>query len=545
MYLNILLGQAPAWDWVTKAGGTGDDAALSTTSDIDGAIIVAGYFSGSITFGTYSLSSFGVFDFFIAKYDSTGNVLWAKSGGGPLSDQISSITTDPWGNILVTGAFQSPTLTIDTLTLLNSGSWDAFAAKFDPQGNIRWAKQIVGPDHDNSNCVIADSNCIVIGGRFKQNIVIGNDTLINVSSGTNAFDIFLVKYDTLGNAIWSKSIGSPKEDVIKSLAFDYDGNILATGTYGNASITFGTTTLSSSGGNDIFLAKFNRLGDVIWAKKAGGIYSEYANALSVDQNNNPIVSGYFSSPKIYFDTDSLINSGVAGSTTFLAKYNSNGNIVWARKAGNATSNVGYASCTDQDNNILIAGNYQNNPLIFGGDTLDNNGAWDIYLLKFDEFGNELWAKSAGGGDNDETHSNCLAITPNGAVLLAGGFYSDSIFFDSISLINTVINDPISNKKDMFLAVLSPSTLTTGIGILETSIDDYVILFPNPTNGTLNLKSAHPIHEIKIFGSTGQQIMIENVNGQQSYAVTLESNGVFFVQIMTDIQITTKKVVVKK
>jgi len=134
--LNRSFGQSPGWDWITKAGGTGNDEALSVTSDKNGNIIVAGYFSGSITFGTTTLSSSGAYDFFITKYNSIGNVLWAKKGGGSLNDQINSLTTDPWGNIIVTGAFQSSTMTIDTLILSNSGSWDTFVARFDPQGNV-------------------------------------------------------------------------------------------------------------------------------------------------------------------------------------------------------------------------------------------------------------------------------------------------------------------------------------------------------------------------------------------------------------------------
>lgn len=542
-FLNISYGQSPAWDWITKAGGMGEDEALSTTSDNNGDLIVAGYFNGSITFGTTTLISSGASDFFITKYDSTGIVLWAKKGGGALNEQITSITTDPWGNIIVTGAFQSPTVTIGAQTLSNSGSWDAFVAKFDPQGNAQWAKQLIGPDHDNANCVIADSTSIVIGGRFKQNISIGTDTLINVSSGTYAFDLFLAKYDTFGNVVWSKSAGGTNEDVINALSFDLNGNILATGYYMNSSITFGSITLTNAGSNDIFLTKFNSSGDVIWAKKAAGTFDDYAYAITVDQNNNPIISGYFGSSKIYFDADSLVNCGVTGFDVFLAKYDSNGNNVWVKRAGTTSMDTGYAVSTDDNNNVLIAGNYDNLDFIFGGDTLTNKGHWDIFLAKYDEFGNELWAKSAGGNDYDETHSNCLHVTSTGRIILAGGFASDSISFDAISVINANVSIPSSTTRDVFLAVLSPDRTTAGLDPTENS-PNLMVLFPNPTNGVLNVKCSKPILAIKVFNSTGKLVTTKEVNQQLSMTLELESSGIYFVQITTEDQLITDKIIVE-
>ena len=292
------------------------------------------------------------------------------------------------------------------------------------------------------------------------------------------------------------------------------------------------------------MAKYNSSGNVIWAKKAAGTFNDYSYALAVDQNNNSIISGYFGSSKIYFDSDSLVNIGSATFDIFLAKYDSNGNIIWVKRAGNTSMDVGYALSTDLNNNILIAGNYNNLPLFFGADTIENSGLWDVFLAKYDEFGNELWAKGAGGNDYDETHPNCLHISQNGSIILAGGFVSDTIVFDSISLVNANAGIPFSTSRDMFLAVLSPDTFTTGLNLNE-NITDLIVLFPNPTSGIFNLKSSNPIMNLKVFNSTGQLVTSKDIDGQDCLTFSLESSGIYFVQITTNKQIITKKIIVKK
>ena len=124
--------QSPAFLWAQRAGGTDSDYGYSCSTDASGNIFVTGYFySPSITFGTTTLTnaSAGNNDMFIVKYDSNGNVLWAKSAGGTSNDMGKSCSTDANGNVFVTGYFDSPSITFGSTTLTNAGGDDMFIVK--------------------------------------------------------------------------------------------------------------------------------------------------------------------------------------------------------------------------------------------------------------------------------------------------------------------------------------------------------------------------------------------------------------------------------
>ena len=135
------------------------------------------------------------------------------------------------------------------------------------------------------------------------------------------------------------------------------------------------------------------------------------------------------------------------------------------------------------------------------------------------------------------------MTSTGRIILAGGFVSDSISFDAISLINANVGIPFSTTRDIFLAVLSPDRTTAGLDPNENT-PNLMVLFPNPTNGVLNVKCSKPILTIKVFNSTGQLVTTKEVNQQHSLILELESSGIYFVQITTDDQLITEKIIVE-
>ena len=143
--------QSPDWLWAQSAGGTSGDEGRSCATDASGNVIATGLFSSpTITFGTTVLTNAGGNDMFIVKYDPSGNVLWAKSAGGTSGAGGNSCTTDASGNIIATGYFTSPTITFGTtvLTNANAGSSDIFIVKYDSGGNVLWAKSEGGTAFD-------------------------------------------------------------------------------------------------------------------------------------------------------------------------------------------------------------------------------------------------------------------------------------------------------------------------------------------------------------------------------------------------------------
>jgi hypothetical protein len=304
--------------WAISAGGTNWDHGISVSTDASGNILVAGYFASSLlTFGTTTLTpaSVGIFDIFLVKYDAGGNVLWAKSEGGSASDICNSICTDASGNILVTGYFSSSSISFGTTTLTNAGNSDIFIVKYDTGGNVLWAKSEGGSAFDKGNSIFTDvsGNILVTGFFISSSITFGTTTLTN--AGTANF--FIVKYDAGGNVLWAKSGGGSANDESTNVSTDVSGNILVTGVFNSPSITFGTTTLTNAGISDIFLVKYDSVGNILWAKSAGGSTDDYGNSVSTDASGNILVTGYFTSPSITLGATTLTNAG--GLDIFLVK----------------------------------------------------------------------------------------------------------------------------------------------------------------------------------------------------------------------------------
>ena len=137
-----LFAQNEDWFWAKKAGGTSYDNGLSIAIDANENSYVTGYFSGSATFGTTTLTSSSEYysDIFVAKLDNNSNWLWVKQAGGTNWDYGYGIAVDANGNSYVTGYFYN-SATFGTTTLTSSGYADIFVAKLDSSGNWLWAKQ--------------------------------------------------------------------------------------------------------------------------------------------------------------------------------------------------------------------------------------------------------------------------------------------------------------------------------------------------------------------------------------------------------------------
>ncbi len=128
--------QAPVWNWAKAGSGAFADNSSRTVTDNSGNVYVVGSFaSTTITFGAITLTnaSGGIADLFIVKYDPNGNVIWAKSAGGASTDYASAIAIDNNNNVCIAGSFSSASLAFGPISITNntSGSSDIFLAKFD------------------------------------------------------------------------------------------------------------------------------------------------------------------------------------------------------------------------------------------------------------------------------------------------------------------------------------------------------------------------------------------------------------------------------
>ena len=536
-----LFAQNVDWLWAKQAGGTDYDFGHSIAVDANGNNYVTGSFSGSSTFGTTTLTSSGDKDIFVAKIDHNGNWLWANQAGGISYDYGRGIAVDDNGNSYITGEFEE-SATFGTTTLTSSGSYDIFVAKLDSSGNWLWAKQAwgIGEDVGFSIAVDAKGNSYITG-VFMESANFGTTTL--TSSGD--YDIFVAKLDINSNWLWAKQAGGTDDDYGNGIAVDANGNSYVTG-YFSESATFGTTTLTSSGDIDIFVAKLDSSGNWLWANQAGGTNCDYGHGIAVDDNGNSYIIGNFLE-SANFGITTLTSSGYYD--IFVAKLDINGNWLWAKQAGGTSYDFGNSIAVDTNRNVYVTGFFYSSSCSFGTITLINSSSEyiDIFVAKLDINGNWLWAKQAGGTSDDCGYGITVDVN--------GNSYITGIFRGSATFGTTTLTS--SGDFDIFVAKLGEVNSIDLPDII--SFSGIRSIYPNPFNPltTIDYEISMPADvKIEVYNNRGQLVrnFILGYKEQGSYKLTWEgednngclcSTGIYYIRMQAGKEIYIKKAVLLK
>jgi hypothetical protein len=543
---GIANAQSPNWSWAKSSVGSGDDEALGTSCDKRGNVFVAGWFSSSsVSFASNILMNAGNSkDVFIAKYDSLGNVIWAKSAGGNADDEATSVASDTSGNTYVVGYFESPTITFGSTTLTNASvDADIFIVKYDTVGNVLWAKRFGASNTDLAYSVCTDvSGKVYMTGYFMgPSITFGSTTL--TSAGFT--DMYLVKFDSNGNVVLAKRAGgSDSDDVGSSVCIDTSGNIYVTGFFYSSSMSFGSVGIFNTDNTgfsvDMFIVKYDPNGNAIWAKSSsGGMNDEYPQSVVADASGNSYVVGYFYSPSITFGSITLTNADNSGNTVdfFIVKYNSAGNVIWARSAGGGIANdLPGSVAVDPSGNIYTAGGFGSATISFGTFNLNGTGGFAMFLVKYDANGNVLWAKNADGSGGEGASGVTANISGN--VFVTGAFNSPSLSFGSSTLTNAGITSVYIAKLDNDITGLGNSGISTAVKIYPIPSAGIFHLDLNETNfSNINVVVTNLIGEI-IYES-----IIQNSNG--SIDLSDQVNGIYFVNLKTNNESFTQKIILQK
>ncbi|HKQ37974.1 MAG TPA: SBBP repeat-containing protein [Verrucomicrobiae bacterium] len=434
---HVLAQSAPDLLWARRAGGNDSDTGHSIAIDLSGNVYVAGAFYAMNDFGAVKLTSAGLSDIFIAKYDPDGNFLWARRAGGTGYDEARGIAVDASGNAYVTGLFQL-TANFAPTNLVSAGQSDVFLAKYDPAGNLQWARRAGGNDFEESHAIRIDSSTnIYIAGYFDANANFGSSALHN-NSGSS--DIFIAKADPNGNFLWARQAGGNGEDIGDAIALDAAANVYVTG-YFETNAVFETTTLVAAGTTglrDMFLASYTSAGNFRWVRQAGGVGEDAGSAVAADDQGNVYVTGSFTTPATFTSTN-LTGSGV---DMFLAKYSSTGAFAWARRAGGNNAiygDGGEGVALDGARNVYVTG-FFSGTANFGTTNLATTGLDDIFLAKYNPAGTLQWARKLGGTDLDVAYAMAIDAATN--ICLSGSFYATATFgsttFTSFGLDDSIV-----------------------------------------------------------------------------------------------------------
>lgn len=453
--------------WAKSMGNPNNsvDYCKSLAIDNSGNAYITGYFTGNAFFNPSSLNdtltSFGGGDIFIAKYDSNGNYLWAKNMGGTDYDYGNSIILDGFNNIYLAGSFWQTAdfdPSVSTANLSTIGGTDAFLAKYDENGNYLWAKSIGGSSYESASALCIDnSNNIVLAGSFRE--IVDFDPSAGVATYTsNGFDdVFIAKYDANGNYIWAKNLGGTNGDYATNIAMQNSGNFYLTGYFqGVADFDPSLTTnnLSSAGNNDIFIAKYDVNGNHVWASRIGSTSDDASYGIAVDISGNINVTGKFSGTVDFDPSVATANQTSASDDVFIAKYNTNGGYMWAKKIGGTNSEKGNSIVLDNSGNSYIIGNFRGtadfDPSAATANLVTNFWSDNIFFAKYDNLGNYIWAGLAGtyGTTINNGNGYKIAMDNNGDIYVVGNFQG-VVDFDPSAVTYNLVSP--ANYYSIFLA----------------------------------------------------------------------------------------------
>ena len=453
--------------WARALGGDKYETAFDLAVDEAGNVYTTGFFKGTADFnpgpGEFNLTSAGdagvYLDIFVSKLDNAGNFVWAKSMGSPNDDLAWGIAVDGAGNVYITGRFKG-TADFDPgpgeFNLTSAGGTDAFdifVVKLDSEGKLVWAKSVGGPNDDRGFDIALDGvGNVHITGLFEGTVDFDPGLgEFNLTSAGDA-DIFVSKLNNAGDFVWTKSVGGTEFDEGLRIAVDGAGSVYTTGRF-QATTDFdpgpGEFILTSAGDADIFVSKLDNAGNFGWAWSTGSIGMDEGLGIAVDGTDNVFVTALL--------RDAVDNASDAD--IFVSKFNSEGNLTWARWMGSSGFDKGFGLALDGSGDVYITGPFHGTVDFDPGPgefNLTSAGEADVFVSKLDKAGNLVWVKSMGGTQFEEGIG--IAVDGIGNVYTSGRFQG-TVDFDpgpgTFNLVSAGFDDIFVSK----LAGPKPATLT--------------------------------------------------------------------------------------
>ncbi len=491
---------------------------------------------------------------YIIKYNSNGNLIWAKSYGGDSITFVFSCTIDNNNNIYILGYYKGTTDFDPGVGSypLTSDSTHLYLQKLDSAGNFLWAKDWKVRTFSRYCKVITDN----IGQVYITSDFIGTvdsdpgpgvNTILPPSNFT-WLRTMMVKLDSAGNHISSRALAT----VLTDIKIDQNGDLVTTGWFfGNIDFDTDTTVYNLAansnplgGSNSVFIAKYSPNWDLLWAKQLQGkpFCFEYWYSALIDQQNNIYILGG-SRDTVDFDPGPNTAYSVipGGFNSFVGKYDEFGNYQWVKQYGSGQSTFGgyaYGGLMDNNNNLVVTGQFNGNTDFNPGPgvyAINSFGNTDIYILSLDVSGNFRWVKTMGGIADE---SGIALAKDNTGNIYNTGTYMETTLFDSLT--NTSLTLP-PIEVDTYTQKFS--LLTAGITSIgpERQFNTY----PNPTDSKLffDLPAAET-YLIELYNLQGECVLYYQLtSGSHFIAMDKYAAGIYFIKITgTDGQPSFQKII---
>ena len=409
-----------------KLGSTAHTYGSGIAVDPQRNTYASGWFTGTLALPGTNLVSRGGEDVFIAKFDPQGNLLWAKQAGGTNDDRALAVAVDSQGNSFLAGTFRSPAQFEDTVASGPYYMTAVFTAKYDPSGHLLWVRHAGSAGYTLLTSLATDTT--------GQPCIAGSVS-VPTTFGTNVLDrgLFAAKYTTQGDVLWATRIGADYWDQTAGIAVDTTGQHYVAGSF-NGTKTFGTTALTSQGDFDIFVAKLDSSGNLVWVSQAGGTNYQAATGIALDTSANFHITGTLYPGTATFGDTTLTNAGI-----FIAKGDTAGNFLWARGAGGSTLTTSHGIAVDGNGNCYIAGTYDSHAttgVYFGDIMLSGAGA---FLAQYDTSGAFRWVTPA--PCTNTATAKAVATSPLSTAHVVG-YFRGSLSLGPLVLTNASIGNAL-------------------------------------------------------------------------------------------------------
>ena len=494
-------------------GRAGSETGTCVQSTLDGNYITSAF---TTTQGS------GYEDVYLLKTDTAGKLLWSKTYGGSLSDKAYFVSTCTDSGFIITGATSS----------FGAGNYDLYLIRTDSLGNLLWSTAIGGSGDDYGWNVIQTNDGGFLAAGYTH------------SFGNGSWDGYLVKTNAAGVLQWTKVFGGNGDDDFYGLAKTSDGGYILTG----------SSATHSVGSSDTWLVKLDANADTVWTRLYGKITEDAGNAVIQTADGGYMVAG---------DIHTTLTTG--GHNASLLKTDSQGDLQWVRVYGsNPGSEIGYAVRQAPDGGYFLLGNTG----AYG------SGSQDILLVKASSVGALLWAKTYGSLYIEDAwyfhplKNNGNVIVGTMQTVAAGQFDVFLVSTDSLGnsscdqtapapLVNTpALQESRGTTITSGGVAVTPSTITqipatiTGdpcafVGIVEnTSLDDEVSIYPNPSNGRFTVSGLKSPVQIQVYSLFGEKVFETTVNSKSQTLNLNVARGIYSVKINSGEKIIVKKLVVE-
>ncbi len=510
------------------------DAQITFQKSYGGAVYDIGYSvqqttdEGYVIVGTTNSFGAGNYDIYLLKTDAYGELQWSNTFGGA-GNEGNAVLSEPYS---VQQTTDSGYVIIGYTDSFGAGDIDVYFIKTDSVGNMLWSKTFGGALYDYGSQVrlTTDGGYIIAG--YTRNFGLTTD-----------WSAYLIKTDINGNLTWTKTFGGTFGHF---MGFDVqqttDGGYILTGAQAMDAIGF----------RDVSLVKTDSVGNLLWIKTFGGMYSEEGHSIQQTPDGGYVIAG-------------VTNSFGSGSwDVYLLRTDSTGTLLWSKTFGGADYDWGYSVQQTPDGGYMVAGYTES----FGA------GLQDYYLLKTDSSGNLLWSKTLGSTTSDFGCSGTQ--TTDGGFVLAGTGMS---FFPKIYLVKTDSTGHSGcNESNPASVTTNPATVTTipavldssgsvvgnpatvtGSGGTETIFCQSTGIYTNEAGTVINIYPVPATNKLiidhcvtgrilqtEIYNVHGQNVLTEPATNekQQTINVSFLTSGIYFVKVFDGKNILYKKFIIE-